>query len=68
MDGNKYRPDGKIPIVAEVHRVRQEILTEFNGDMDAYHRHLKKIEEDGRKKGRIVIDRSARTRSRPDAA
>jgi hypothetical protein len=56
------------PIVAEVHRIRREIMTEFNGDMDAYHRHLKKIEAEERKKGRVIVDRSAQGRARPDAA
>lgn len=56
------------PIVAEVHRIRREIMTEFNGDRDAYHRHLAAIEERERKRGRMVVDRSHSRRVHPDAA
>jgi len=43
------------PIVAEVHRVRREIFARFNGDMDAYLRHIHAGEEEERKRGRQII-------------
>jgi hypothetical protein len=51
-------PDWEDPIVAEVHRVRREIFAQFSGDMDAYYRHIRELEEQERKRGRIIIDRS----------
>jgi hypothetical protein len=56
------------PIVAEVHRIRREIMTEFDGDMDAYYRHIRELEEQERKRGRIIVDRSQQCRSKTDAA
>ena len=56
------------PIVAEVHRVRREIFARFNGDMDAYYRHIRELQEQERKRGRIIVDRSQRRRSETDAA
>ncbi len=56
------------PILAELHQIRQEILAEFDGDLDAYYRHLKEIEEGERQRGRVVVDRSRGKRPRPEAA
>jgi hypothetical protein len=44
------------PIVAEVHRIRREILARFNGDRAAYVRYLRELEEEERKRGRTIID------------
>ena len=58
------------PIVAEVHRIRREILARFNGDRAAYVRYLRELEEEERKRGRTIIDTPlAKTRKpKPDAA
>jgi hypothetical protein len=52
-------PECEDPIVAEVHRVRREIFARFNGDMDAYLRHIRageeEEEEEERKRGRRII-------------
>ncbi|HEX2078145.1 MAG TPA: hypothetical protein VHG08_10565 [Longimicrobium sp.] len=58
----------KDPILEELHQIRRDILSEFNGDMDALYRHLKSIEEEERRKGRIVVNRSRHGRGQPDAA
>jgi hypothetical protein len=39
------------PIVAEVHRVRREIMAEFNNDLGAYFRYIQALEEEDRKRG-----------------
>ena len=39
------------PIVAEVHRIRQQLLAEFDGDVDAYSRYVRRIEAEKRKQG-----------------
>jgi hypothetical protein len=58
------------PIVAEVHRIRREIFARFNGDMAAYVRHLQALEEEERKRGRVIISTPLRTSraTKPDAA
>ena len=58
------------PIVAEVHRARQEIYDRFNGDMAAYGRYLRTVEEEERKRGRVIIDTPLRKsqKPKPDAA
>lgn len=43
------------PIVAEVHRVRQEIFARFKGDMKAYLQHIRAGEEEERRRGRKII-------------
>ena len=44
-------PEWEDPIVAEVHRIRAEILAEFNGDVDAYFKYVQGIEEENRRRG-----------------
>ena len=39
------------PIVAEIHRIREEILAEFDGDFDAYFKYVQGIEEENRRRG-----------------
>jgi hypothetical protein len=56
------------PILAELHQIRRDILAKFNGDTDAFYRHLKSIEDDERSRGRLVVDRSRSARRHPDAA
>jgi hypothetical protein len=43
------------PIVEEVHRIREEIMKEFNYDLEAYLRYLKEREEEDRKNGRVIV-------------
>jgi hypothetical protein len=43
------------PIVAEVHQARRDILARFDGDMNAYFRHLRAMEEEERRRGRQII-------------
>jgi hypothetical protein len=65
-------PSGEDPeddeIMAELHQIRREILAEFDGDRDAYYRHLREIEENERRRGRVVVDFSQGRRPRPEAA
>jgi hypothetical protein len=56
------------PILAELHQIRREIRAEFDGDRDAYYRHLKEIEESERRRGRVIVDYSRGSRPRPEAA
>ena len=58
------------PIVAEVHRIRREIYDRFNGDMAAYDRYLRDLEEEERKRGRKFLDTPLRNprKPKPDAA
>jgi hypothetical protein len=58
------------PIVAEVHRIRREILARFNGDRAAYDRYLRELEEEERKRGRTIIDTplGKPRKPKPDAA
>lgn len=39
------------PIVAEVHQIRQEIMAEFNNDLEAYFRYIQAQEEEDRRRG-----------------
>lgn len=39
------------PIVAEVHRIRQEIMAEFNDDLEAYVAYLQTRRESDRRRG-----------------
>lgn len=56
------------PIVAEIHKIRRDILAEFGGDMDAYYEDLMRIQEEERKRGRLIVDRSAGRSRHSDAA
>ena len=33
------------PIIAEIHKIRREIIAEFGGDLKAYVRHIQALEE-----------------------
>ncbi len=48
------------PIVEEVHRIREEIMKEFNYDLGAYFRYLKEREEEDRKNGRVIVSPPSR--------
>lgn len=39
------------PIVAEVHRVRQEIMAAFDYDLESYFRYIQAREEENRRRG-----------------
>lgn len=39
------------PIVAEVHKIRQELLARFDGDVDAYFQYIRGIEAEKRRRG-----------------
>lgn len=39
------------PIVAEIHRIRAEILAEFDGDLHAYYSYIRSQEEEDRMRG-----------------
>lgn len=39
------------PIVAEVHRIRREIMAEFGNDFDAYFRYIQEREAEDRRRG-----------------
>ncbi|HYR08469.1 MAG TPA: hypothetical protein VEQ60_11890 [Longimicrobium sp.] len=54
--------------MAEVHRIRREIYARFDGDMAAYFRYLRAQEEEERKRGRVIVDRSQRSGIETDAA
>jgi hypothetical protein len=58
------------PIVAEVHRVRREILARFGGDRAAYVRYLHTVVEEERKRGREIISVPLHKpqKPKPDAA
>lgn len=57
------------PVVAEVHRVRREILARFGGDVDAYSRYIQNIEAEKRKRGVYYREVPARDDlPKPDAA
>lgn len=62
--------DWEDPIVAEIHQIRQEIMARFDNDLDAYIRHIRKLEEEERKRGRVIIDEPLRRRQqmKPDVA
>jgi hypothetical protein len=55
--------------VAEVHKVRREILARFGGDVDAYSRYIQNLEAEKRKRGVYYREAPVRDdRSKPDAA
>ena len=58
------------PIVAEVHRIRREIMAEFNDDLGAYFRYIQALEEEERKRGvkYASLPRQLPENSKPDAA
>jgi hypothetical protein len=58
------------PIVAEVRKVREEILAEFNYDLQAYGEHLQRLEAENRARGIKYVEPTPRrtTLPRSDAA
>jgi hypothetical protein len=48
------------PIVEEIHRIREEILAEYGGDLHAMIRDSERKTEELRKAGRVVVTRSPR--------
>lgn len=58
------------PIIAELHKVRREIMAEFGGDLQAYVRHIQAIEDAKRKQGVQYFSFTPRRAKdcRPDAA
>lgn len=58
------------PIVAEIHKIRQEIMAKFDNDLDAYVRYIQGVEEEKRKRGVRYIDTPIRKTElpEPDAA
>lgn len=58
------------PILAELDKIRAEILAEFDGDFDAYLDHLDMVEAENRKRGvrYAVPPTSKAAASQPDAA
>jgi hypothetical protein len=58
------------PIVAEVHKIRQEIMAEFDNDLDAYFRYVQGVEEEKRKRGVQYVKAPLRKVGipKPDAA
>lgn len=39
------------PIVREIHKIRAKLLAEYDGDVDAYYRHIQQVAEEKRKRG-----------------
>jgi hypothetical protein len=57
------------PIVAEIHRVREQILAEFNYDVHAYFAHLQQVAREQQARGVRYIQPPVRYgHTRPDAA
>jgi len=58
------------PIVAEIHRTRQEIFARFDNDMTAYVRHIRELEDEQRERGRRIVSAPLRghRKAKPDAA
>lgn len=57
------------PIVAEIHEIRAKLLAEFDGDVDAYYRHIQQVAEEKRKRGVYYVDAPVRAQlPKPDAA
>jgi hypothetical protein len=48
------------PIVEEVHRIREEMLAEFGGDLGALLHEMQQRTEEARKAGKLVIESSPR--------
>jgi hypothetical protein len=56
-------PGWEDPIVAEVHRIRREIMAEFNNDLEACFRYIQALEKENRKRGVKYVSHPLR---RPD--
>jgi hypothetical protein len=58
------------PIVAEIHKNRQEIMATFDNDVEAYFRFIQGLEEENRKRGVPYVDGPLRKErlSAPDVA
>jgi hypothetical protein len=53
------------PIVEEIHRIREEILAEYGGDLSALIRDSERKTEELRKAGRAVVTRGPRPVQQP---
>jgi hypothetical protein len=53
------------PIIDEIHRIREEILAEYGGDLSALIRDSERKTEELRKAGRLVVTRSPRPVQQP---
>jgi len=42
------------PIVQEIHKIREKMLADFGGDLDALYRHLQRRTEEAAQAGRVV--------------
>lgn len=58
------------PIVAEVHRIRQQIMARFNNDLEAYVAYLQTRRESDRRRGfrEATLPRITPKVEKPDAA
>lgn len=58
------------PIVAEIHRIRQQIMARFNGDLEAYVAYLRSREGENRRYGfrYASLPRVTPKNCKPDAA
>jgi hypothetical protein len=54
---NHKRDTWEDPIVNEVRAAREELAKKFNYDIGAIFKHLRVMEEAGRKNGRVYADR-----------
>jgi hypothetical protein len=60
--------DWEDPIVAEVHQIRQQIMAEFDYDLDAYFRYTQSLEEQDRKLGVRYVEAPLRKTDAPPPA
>ena len=49
------------PIVEEVHRIREQMLAEFGGDLRAFAKDAQRRTEEAARAGRVVVSRPPRT-------
>jgi hypothetical protein len=54
---NHKRDTWEDPIVNEVRTARDALAKKFNYDVDAIFKHLRVMEEEGRRNGRVYVDR-----------
>ena len=54
------------PIVDEVHRIREQILAEYGGDLHALIRDSQRRTDELAKAGRVVVTRGPRPVQRPE--
>lgn len=57
------------PILKEIHEIQAQRLARFNGDVDAYYRHLQEVAQENRRRGVVYVDAPEREElPRSDAA